>query len=101
MKQELPQSLIRALLTVLLSTGALMLLVDSGTAYALGASFVGDPSVVCADEWTSADDPQTPVARKAEDPADTGYHAPGPLSSPLSARAQPPRTHLARAPPPF
>ena len=101
MKQQLPQSLIRALLTVFLSIGALALLVDSGTAYALGDSFVGDPSAVCADEWTSADDPQAPVTRKAEDPADAGYHAPSPLSSPLPARAQLPRTHFARAPPPF
>ena len=101
MKQDLPQNLIRALLTVLLTTGALALLVDSGAAYALSASLDGDPAAVCADEWASAEDPQTPVVRKFEDPADAGYHDPRPLVSTLPVRAVPPRTHFARAPPRF
>lgn len=93
----MPALLIQTLAAVLLAAGALLAW-DSGTV-APDASFVGGHTAVCADDWTSADDPELALARKTEYPADVGYHAPLVLRAPQPADSSPLRTHFARAPP--
>ncbi len=94
----MPSHLIQSLMAVLLTAGVLLIL-GSGTPSVPDRSFHGDQLAVCADDWTSANDPEIPLPRNTEHPAEVGYCD---LFSPLTpqpATAQSRRANFARAPP--
>jgi hypothetical protein len=94
----MPSHLIQSLMAVLLATGVLLIL-DSGRPSAPDPSFHGDQLAVCADELTSANDPEIPLLRSTEHPAEVGCYAPFPSLTPQPATAQPRSANFARAPP--
>ena len=85
-------------MTVLFTAGVL-LATDSRSAAIADPFLDGDRAVVCADEWTSAKDPEIPLPRKNDHTTDIGYHAPVALPVIPVTPSDPPRTHFARAPP--
>jgi len=94
----MPSNLIQSLMAVLLAAGVLLIL-DSGAPSAPDPSFHGDQLAVCADDWTSANDPEIPVLRSTEHPAEVGYHDLFLPLTPSAATTQPRRANCARAPP--
>ena len=76
MKLGMRQSLVRCLVTVVVAGGALLLLDSAATASTPSVSPSGDQPALCADDWTSLDDPEVPLPRQPFTLPEMGGHNP-------------------------